>query len=217
MLIKRAQRHVRRGTMGAALPAQARGDLDRRSFLRRSGLVAGSLAAVGTLSVGAVRKAQAGPPPPPGAAVTVRISDVSPWRLEYARSFGAEAVDARDPDVLASLAEADVAFDATGKQPARQAALSALGRRGVLVCAGHGEALLLSVSEDLIAPERAVLGSEYFAIDELSRNLALLRDNRDLISRVITHTFNVRDIAGAFAVFLSGESGKVVVTQGDGR
>src|SRR5438128_5617571 len=57
--------------MGAALPAQARGDLDRRSFLRRSGLVAGSLAAVGTLSVGTVRKSQAGPPPPPGAAVTV--------------------------------------------------------------------------------------------------------------------------------------------------
>ena len=105
----------------------------------------------------------------------------------------------------------------SGKQSARQAALSALGRRGVLVCAGHGEALLLSVSEDLIAPERAVLGSEYFAFDELSRNLALLRDNRDLISRVITHTFDVRDIAGAFAVFLSGESGKVVVTQGDGR
>src|SRR5438034_1184445 len=57
--------------MGAALPAQARGDLDRRSFLRRSGLVAGSLAAVGTLSVATVRKAQAGPQPPPGAAVTV--------------------------------------------------------------------------------------------------------------------------------------------------
>src|SRR5438128_9959114 len=57
--------------MGAALPAQARGDLDRRSFLRRSGLVAGSLAAVGTLSVGTVRTSQAGRPPPPAAAVTV--------------------------------------------------------------------------------------------------------------------------------------------------
>src|SRR5260370_28110227 len=67
----RAKCHVGRGTTGAALPAQARGDLDRRSFLRRSGLVAGSLAAVGTLSVGTVRKSQAGPPPPPGAAVTV--------------------------------------------------------------------------------------------------------------------------------------------------
>jgi threonine 3-dehydrogenase len=152
-----------------------------------------------------------------GAAVPVRISDVSPWRLEYARSFGAEAVDARDPDALASLAEADVAFDATGKQSARQAALSALGRRGVLVCAGHGEALYLSVSEDLIAPERAVLGSEYFAFDELPRNLELLRDNRDLMSRLITHTFDVGDIAEAFAVFLSGESGKVVVTQGGGQ
>jgi threonine 3-dehydrogenase len=115
------------------------------------------------------------------------------------------------------MPEADVAFDSTGKQAARQAALSALGRRGVLVCAGHGETLQLSVSEDLIAPERAVLGSEYFAFDELPRNLGLLRDNRDLISRVITHTFDVRDIAGAFAVFLSGKSGKVIVTQGGGQ
>src|SRR5256885_12551756 len=57
--------------MGAALQDQARDDLDYGGCLRRSGLVAGSLAAVGTLSVGTVRKAQAGPPPPPGAAVTV--------------------------------------------------------------------------------------------------------------------------------------------------
>src|ERR1700722_14983316 len=152
-----------------------------------------------------------------GAAVPVRISDVSPWRLDYARSFGAESVDARDPDALASMPEADVAFDSTGKQAARQAALSALGRRRVLVCAGHGETLQLSVSEDLIAPERAVLGSEYFAFDELPRNLGLLRGNRDLISRVITHTFDVRDIAEGFAVFLSGKSGKVIVTQGGGQ
>ena len=37
---------------------------DRRSFLRRSGLVAGSLATVGVLQLGSVRKAEAGPPPP---------------------------------------------------------------------------------------------------------------------------------------------------------
>jgi threonine dehydrogenase-like Zn-dependent dehydrogenase len=152
-----------------------------------------------------------------GTEVPVRISDVSPWRLEFARTFGAEAVDARDLDALSGLPRADVAFDATGRQSARQAALAALGRRGVLVCAGHGEALHLSVSEDLIAPERAVLGSEYFAFRELPRNLELLRGNRDLISGVITHTFDVADIGEAFAVFLSGQSGKVVVTQGSDR
>jgi formate dehydrogenase major subunit len=72
VLIKRAQREVRRSTIGAALPPEPRCDLDRRSFLRRSGLLAGGLAALGSLSVGAVRKAEAGPPPRPGAAVTVR-------------------------------------------------------------------------------------------------------------------------------------------------
>ena len=72
MLIKRAQREARRGTLGAALSAKANGDLDRRTFLRRSGLAAGGLAALGTLPLAAVRRAEAGPPPSPGAAVTVR-------------------------------------------------------------------------------------------------------------------------------------------------
>src|SRR3984893_18898352 len=57
VLIKRAQREARRGTL-AALPAPASGAVDRRGFLRRSGLAAGSLAALGTLSVGAIRKAE---------------------------------------------------------------------------------------------------------------------------------------------------------------
>jgi formate dehydrogenase major subunit len=58
--------------IGAALPPQTSSNLDRRSFLRRSGLVAGSLAAVGALPFDAVRKAQAGPPPPAGATVIRR-------------------------------------------------------------------------------------------------------------------------------------------------
>ena len=45
--------------------------LDRRAFLRRSGLAAGGLAALGALPLASVRKAKAGPPPAPGAAVTI--------------------------------------------------------------------------------------------------------------------------------------------------
>jgi formate dehydrogenase major subunit len=72
VLIKRMERQTRRGTVAAALQEQLGGGLDRRSFLRRSGLVAGSLATLGALPLGAVRKAEAGPPPAAGAAIAIR-------------------------------------------------------------------------------------------------------------------------------------------------
>jgi threonine dehydrogenase-like Zn-dependent dehydrogenase len=73
--------------------------------------------------------------------------------------------------------------------------------------------LTLDVSADLIAPERAVLGSEYFRYDELAANLALLQTHEQLICRIITHEFPVQRLAEAFKVFLAGETGKIVITQ----
>ena len=57
MLIKRTERQARRGTLAASLASQSGGALDRRSFLRRSGLAVGGLAAVGALPLASVRKA----------------------------------------------------------------------------------------------------------------------------------------------------------------
>ena len=65
MLIKRTERQARRGALAAALQGQSGGGLDRRSFLRRSGLVAGGLATLGALPLGSVRKAEAGRRRPP--------------------------------------------------------------------------------------------------------------------------------------------------------
>jgi formate dehydrogenase major subunit len=72
VLIKRTQRQTRRSALSAALQGDPDGGLDRRAFLRRSGLIGGGVAALGVLPLGAVRKAQAGPPPPVGAQVTIR-------------------------------------------------------------------------------------------------------------------------------------------------
>ena len=72
MLIKRTERQARRGGLASALQSQSDGGLDRRAFLRRSGLVAGGLATLGALPLASVRKAEAGPPPPAGAQVTIR-------------------------------------------------------------------------------------------------------------------------------------------------
>jgi formate dehydrogenase major subunit len=72
VLIKRTEREARRGTLAAALASQSGGTLDRRGFLRRSGLLAGGLATLGALPLGSVRKAAAGPPPKAGVPVEVR-------------------------------------------------------------------------------------------------------------------------------------------------
>src|ERR1700743_129061 len=73
MLIKRTER---RGSRGMPAPPVAQSDkgLDRRTFLQRSGLAAGGLAALGSLPLGRVRKAEAGPPPPAGAQVFTKKS-----------------------------------------------------------------------------------------------------------------------------------------------
>jgi len=72
VLTKRTERHAHRGKLASALADRSAGRIDRRAFLRRSGLVAGGLATLGSLPLVSVRKAEAGPPPPAGAAVTIR-------------------------------------------------------------------------------------------------------------------------------------------------
>jgi formate dehydrogenase major subunit len=59
VLIKRTERQGPRGTLATALAGQTQIPLDRRSFLRRSGLTVGGLAAVGALPLATVRKAEA--------------------------------------------------------------------------------------------------------------------------------------------------------------
>ncbi len=73
MLIRRTDHQARRGSL-VALAGQADRGLDRRAFLRRSGLVAGGLAALGALPLAGVRRAEAGPPPAAGAEVAMRKS-----------------------------------------------------------------------------------------------------------------------------------------------
>ncbi len=72
MLIKRTERQARHGKLTAAFADHSSGRLDRRSFLRRSGLVAGGLATLGAVPLSGIRKAEAGPPPAKGAAVAIR-------------------------------------------------------------------------------------------------------------------------------------------------
>jgi formate dehydrogenase major subunit len=59
VLIKRTERQARRSSLAATVGSQSGIGLDRRSFLRRSGLVAGGLATIGAMPLASVQKAEA--------------------------------------------------------------------------------------------------------------------------------------------------------------
>jgi threonine 3-dehydrogenase len=153
-----------------------------------------------------------------GAEYPVVIGDVVPYRLELAERLGGLPIDLSQTSLPAGIhahgmAKTDLAIDTSGRTLARRAAFDALDQRGVLVCVGHGGELSLTVSPDLIANERAVLGSEYFRWDEIASNIPLLRQHHDYLQQIITHTFGVDELAHAFELFLQGNTGKVVIVQ----
>jgi threonine dehydrogenase-like Zn-dependent dehydrogenase len=153
-----------------------------------------------------------------GDDMPVLVSDIVPYRLQLAERLGGKPIDLREQTLEQGvhrhgLQAVDLGIDTSGKSAARQACLAVLDRRGVLVCVGHGETLTLQVSPDLIAAERAVLGSEYFCYDELGENLQRLAAHGSYLGQIITHRYPVRDIQHAFETFFAGETGKVVVEQ----
>ena len=153
-----------------------------------------------------------------GEQVPVFITDLVPYRLELAARLGGTPIDLNQQSFLEGVrahagGDIDLAIDTSGKGAARQACIEILAQRGVLVCVGHGEGLSLTVSADLIAPERAVLGSEYFRFNELPELLQHLRGHRAYLRQIITHRYPVDRLQEAFEVFFQGQTGKVVIEQ----
>jgi threonine 3-dehydrogenase len=154
-----------------------------------------------------------------GPDVHIVVTDVVPFRLALAERLGAHVADLRETTLGDALRAGglrggvDIAVDTAGREAARRSLLDALERRGVLVCVGHGEGLTLSVSADLIAPERAVVGSEYFPYDALPGNLDLMRGHLRYLEQIITHRLGRDELEDAFRLFIAGDTGKVVIEQ----
>jgi threonine dehydrogenase-like Zn-dependent dehydrogenase len=154
-----------------------------------------------------------------GSSLRVLISDVVPYRLKLAEQLGGLPINIGQTQFSAGLqlhgvARVDMAVDTSGKQMARQETIDFLAQRGSLICVGHGEGITLKISSDIIAPERSIVGSEYFRYNELPTNLQRLREHRTYLSQIITHRFSVNEIQRAFEAFFFGcKTGKVIIEQ----
>jgi len=153
-----------------------------------------------------------------GDETPVFVMDYVQYRLDLAEKMGAIPVQltsckVKDAILQAGLSGVDISIDTSGKTAGRHTALDALNQRGVLVCVGHGQELNLQVSSDLIATERAVLGSEYFQYSELQENHSLIKGNLAYLSQIITHRFGADKIQEAYELFFQGDTGKVIIEQ----
>ena len=63
------------------------------------------------------------------------------------------------------------------------------------------------------APERSILGSEYFSYNEMEENHELLKNNQEYLSQIITHQYNIIDVQKSYEHFFSPDSdaGKIAV------
>jgi formate dehydrogenase major subunit len=74
MLTKRNSGQAGRTRLQTLLGDAAPAAIDRRTFLRRSGLAAGGIAALGSFQLGTVKKAAAISPPEPGVPIELKKS-----------------------------------------------------------------------------------------------------------------------------------------------
>jgi threonine 3-dehydrogenase len=153
---------------------------------------------------------------PPSTVMVVGCGPIGLGALAVAAAMGIADRDAAEDGVAHILdrrgAASELVIDAAGTRSARHLAMQLAAPGGAVVMVAHGdESLDLAVSEELIAREISLIGSEYFRPDEFAENLAMVIDGRLDPTLLITHRFALDEADEACRVFLQGEGGKVVV------
>ena len=166
---------------------------------------------IGLCAVGIARAA--------GASLVI-ATDTEPYRLELARTMGADlALDAADPATVEHIRQAtgsdgvEVVLEMSGAQAALDQALSVITRGGRISLLGiFGQPVRLDVSNLVIEQGlriHGVFGRRIY--DTWERTQALLRSGALDVSPILTHRFDLGDWERAFALIASRHAGKVVL------
>jgi threonine 3-dehydrogenase len=175
----------------------------------RSVLVTGC-GPIGLCSVGIAKAA--------GASLVV-ATDTEPYRLELARTMGADLVlDAADPDTEERITAAtggdgvEVVLEMSGAAPALDQALRVVTRGGSISLLGiFGEPPRVDLSELVIMKGlrlHGIFGRRIY--DTWERTQSLLRGGLD-VTPIITHRLDLADWEQAFDLIASRHAGKVVL------
>jgi threonine 3-dehydrogenase len=152
-------------------------------------------------------------------ASRVIATDTEPYRLELARTMGADlALDARDPATEERIGQAtggdgvDVVLEMSGASAALDQALRAITRGGSVSLLGiFSEPPTVELSELVIMKGvrlHGIYGRRVY--DTWERTQSLLRGGLD-VTPIITHRLSLDDWPQAFELIASRHAGKVVL------
>jgi threonine 3-dehydrogenase len=166
---------------------------------------------IGLCAVGIARAA--------GASLVVS-TDTEPYRLELARTMGADlALDASDPGTEARIMEAtggdgvEVVLEMSGSPRALDQALRVITRGGRVSLLGiFNGAVPIELSESVIMQGlrlHGIFGRRIY--DTWERTQALLRSGALDVTPIITHRLDLSEWPKAFELLASRHAGKVVL------
>jgi threonine 3-dehydrogenase len=166
---------------------------------------------IGLCAVGIARAA--------GASLVV-ATDTEPFRLELARTMGADLVlDGADPSTEERIRDAtggdgvEVVLEMSGAAPALDSALRVVTRGGRVSLLGiFGEPPTVDLSERVIMQGLRMYGIYGRRMyDTWERTQALLRSGSLDVSPIITHRLDLSEWERAFELVASRHAGKVVL------
>ena len=145
--------------------------------------------------------------------------DISPYRLSLAKELGAsEVIDSSSHNAeqvireLTSGEGANCTLDATGIPEVRIQAVDSARYWGKVCFVGEGNTTTFDVSAQIIHKQLTILGSWTFIQAGLSEVANFVVQRQSPMDKLITHTFGLKEAQRAYDAFISGETGKVILT-----
>ena len=145
--------------------------------------------------------------------------DISPYRLEVARELGAsEVIDSSSANAEQVIREltggegAECTLDATGIPDVRIQAVDSAKYWGKVCFVGEGNTTTFDISAQIIHKQLTILGSWTFSQSGLSEVANFVVQRNSPINKLITHTYGLDEAQNAYDTFVSGDTGKVILT-----
>lgn len=143
------------------------------------------------------------------------VSEIKPYRRQLAERLGADLVlDPQQEEIVARVREAtgggaDICVDCSEAPQTLNDALDATRVFGRVGWVGEKPSATVNPSEQVIRKELRMTGSWYFTRADFYEQFEFLKRGLQ-VSELITHRFGLAEAPKAYALFETGDTGKVV-------